>query len=128
MNHLLDAFWRAAAYCLHPKVIFLSLAPLLLAGGVTFALGWFFWEPAVAGVQAALKSWSLIDTLLQWIEGYGATGLRALLAPAMLMRLQQAVIDNRNVFEVLMEAVRVCSLGQITNALFEVGGQYRRSM
>jgi isobutyryl-CoA mutase len=49
-------------------------------------------------------------------------------APAMLKRLQQAVIDNRNVFEVLMEAVRVCSLGQITNALFEVGGQYRRNM
>ncbi|MEY4978604.1 MAG: Methylmalonyl-CoA mutase [Pseudomonadota bacterium] len=49
-------------------------------------------------------------------------------APAMLERLQRAVIENRNVFEVLMEAVRVCSLGQITNALFEVGGQYRRSM
>ena len=49
-------------------------------------------------------------------------------APAMLQRLQQAVIDNRNVFEVLMDAVRVCSLGQITNALFEVGGQYRRNM
>jgi len=49
-------------------------------------------------------------------------------APAALQRLQAAVIDNRNVFEVLMEAVRVCSLGQITHALFEVGGQYRRSM
>jgi len=49
-------------------------------------------------------------------------------APAMLQRLQQAVIDNDNVFAVLMYAVRVCSLGQITTALFEVGGQYRRSM
>jgi len=49
-------------------------------------------------------------------------------APAMLKRLQQAVIDDRNVFEILMDAVRVCSLGQITNALFEVGGQYRRNM
>jgi len=49
-------------------------------------------------------------------------------APAMLARLQRAVIDNANVFEVLMDAVRVCSLGQITNALFEVGGQYRRNM
>jgi methylmalonyl-CoA mutase len=49
-------------------------------------------------------------------------------APAMLARLQQAVIDNGNVFEVLMDAVHVCSLGQITHALFEVGGQYRRSM
>jgi len=46
----------------------------------------------------------------------------------MLDRLKQAVIDNGNVFEVLMDAVRVCSLGQITHALFEVGGQYRRSM
>ncbi|WP_418321002.1 fused isobutyryl-CoA mutase/GTPase IcmF [Piscinibacter sakaiensis] len=49
-------------------------------------------------------------------------------APAMLQRLQKAVIDNQNVFAVLMDAVRVCSLGQITDALFEVGGQYRRSM
>ena len=49
-------------------------------------------------------------------------------SPAMLKRLQQAVIENLNVFVVLMEAVRVCSLGQITNALFEVGGQYRRNM
>jgi len=49
-------------------------------------------------------------------------------SPAMLKRLQQAVINNANVFEVLMDAVRVCSLGQITNALFEVGGQYRRNM
>jgi methylmalonyl-CoA mutase len=49
-------------------------------------------------------------------------------APAMLERLRQAVMRNENVFAVLMDAVRVCSLGQITHALFEVGGQYRRSM
>jgi len=47
---------------------------------------------------------------------------------AMLERLRQAVVRNENVFEVLMDAVRVCSLGQITHALFDVGGQYRRSM
>ena len=49
-------------------------------------------------------------------------------APLQLRRLRQAVIENRNVFEVLMDAVRVSSLGQITSALFEVGGQYRRNM
>ena len=49
-------------------------------------------------------------------------------APAQLQRLKDAVIANGNVFEVLIDAVRVCSLGQITDALFEVGGQYRRSM
>lgn len=49
-------------------------------------------------------------------------------APAALAALQQAAIDNENVFAKLMDAVRVCSLGQITTALFEVGGQYRRNM
>jgi methylmalonyl-CoA mutase len=49
-------------------------------------------------------------------------------APAMLTRIKRAVIDGENVFAVLMDAVRVCSLGQITHALFEVGGQYRRNM
>ncbi|MBI4291956.1 MAG: methylmalonyl-CoA mutase, partial [Betaproteobacteria bacterium] len=46
----------------------------------------------------------------------------------MLERLKQAVIADENVFAVLMDAVRCCSLGQITHALFEVGGQYRRNM
>ena len=45
-----------------------------------------------------------------------------------LTKLQQAVIDNGNVFAVLVDAVRYCSLGQITTALYDVGGQYRRSM
>ena len=45
-----------------------------------------------------------------------------------ISRLQQAVMNNDNIFTVLMDAVRCCSLGQITHALFEVGGQYRRNM
>jgi methylmalonyl-CoA mutase len=49
-------------------------------------------------------------------------------APKWQAKLQQAVIDNTNVFEVLVDAVRCCSLGQITEALYKVGGQYRRSM
>ncbi|MBI2969518.1 MAG: methylmalonyl-CoA mutase family protein [Gammaproteobacteria bacterium] len=48
--------------------------------------------------------------------------------PEALERLRSAVVENRNVFDELMEAVRYCSLGQITQAFFEVGGQYRRSM
>jgi methylmalonyl-CoA mutase len=42
--------------------------------------------------------------------------------------IQDAAINNKNIFEILMDATKVCSLGQITNALFEVGGQYRRNM
>jgi len=45
-----------------------------------------------------------------------------------LAQLQKAAIQNDNVFEKLMEATKVCSLGQLTEALFKVGGQYRRNM
>jgi methylmalonyl-CoA mutase len=47
---------------------------------------------------------------------------------AAIKKVQQAAIHNENMFEQLMEATKVCSLGQITSALFEVGGQYRRNM
>jgi len=49
-------------------------------------------------------------------------------APAALERLRRTVIENGNTFDVLMEAVRSCSLGQITGTLYEVGGRYRRNM
>lgn len=45
-----------------------------------------------------------------------------------LRKVQQVAIQNKNIFDELMEACKVCSLGQITDALFEVGGQYRRNM
>ncbi|MBD80706.1 MAG: methylmalonyl-CoA mutase [Crocinitomicaceae bacterium] len=45
-----------------------------------------------------------------------------------LRKIQLAAVKNENIFEVLMEASKWCSLGQITNALFDVGGQYRRNM
>lgn len=53
---------------------------------------------------------------------------KAGLAEEQLQKLQEAAIQNQNIFAVLMEASKHCSLGQITSALFEVGGQYRRNM
>ncbi len=49
-------------------------------------------------------------------------------APRALARLREAAANGENVFAVLMDAARVCSLGQITQAFFEVGGQYRRNV
>ncbi|MEV4572937.1 fused isobutyryl-CoA mutase/GTPase IcmF [Nonomuraea jabiensis] len=49
-------------------------------------------------------------------------------APAQLARLREVAMSDGNAFEVLMDAARVCSLGQITEALFEAGGQYRRNV
>ncbi len=66
------------------------------------------------------------ESQLKRLEDFHA--LHAGEAPAALARLKATVIANGNVFAELMNAVRVCSLGQITNALFDVGGQYRRNM
>ena len=49
-------------------------------------------------------------------------------APAALERLQQTALSGKNIFAELMETVKYCSLGQISQALFDVGGQYRRNM
>lgn len=49
-------------------------------------------------------------------------------SPAALAVLQETAISGGNLFEALLDAVRVCSLGQITRALFEVGGQFRRTV
>jgi methylmalonyl-CoA mutase len=57
-----------------------------------------------------------------------AVSFNELQAAAALRKLQRTAVENGNVFAELMEAVKVCSLGKITNAMYEVGGQYRRNM
>jgi methylmalonyl-CoA mutase len=49
-------------------------------------------------------------------------------ADAVLKRVQNTALANGNIFEALMEATKICSLGQLSRALYEVGGQYRRNM
>ena len=83
-------------------------------------------DPVVDTLELARSTDDEKQSQLKRLAAFHAT--HAAEAPALLLRLQRAVIANANVFEVLMDAVRCCSLGQITNALFEVGGQYRRSM
>ncbi len=92
MRELADAFWRAAAYCLHPRVILLSILPLLIAGGGAVLLGWFYWETALAGVRGLLESWSLVAALLQWLDSIGAAGFRSVLAPLIVVALSVPVI------------------------------------
>jgi len=89
-----------------------------------------FRNPKGAGAPATIELARSTDdekqSQLTRLEAFH--GRHAAAAPAALAALQQAAIDNDNVFARLMDAVRVCSLGQITTALFEVGGQYRRNM
>jgi hypothetical protein len=92
MRDLLDAFWRAVAYCLHPKVIVLSVLPLVIAGGGTWLLGYFFWEPAIDAVDATLRGWSLMQAFTTWLNAIGASGFRAVLPLLILVALAVPVI------------------------------------
>ena len=92
MRHLLDSFWRAGAYCLHPKVIGLSLLPLLIGIALTLGLGWFYWEAAVAGVRTTLETWSLVDAALKWVESLVGSSFRTVLAPLIVVALAAPVI------------------------------------
>ena len=86
-RELLDSFWRAAAYCLHPKVIALSLLPLVLVGGTAAALGYWFWEPAVADVRAWLENNALLEPLFAWLRSVGGAGWASVLAPLVIVAL-----------------------------------------
>jgi hypothetical protein len=92
MKLLLDSFWRAGAYCLHPKVIGLSLLPLLIAVAVTLGLGWFWWEAAVAGVRSTLETWLLVDAALKWVESLVGGSFRAVIAPLIVVLLAVPVV------------------------------------
>jgi hypothetical protein len=92
MREVLDAFWRAAGYCIHPRVMLWSLLPVLLAGGVMGLLGWAYWEPAVAAVRNGLEQWSLVAALLQWLDSIGAAQLRTLLAPMIVVALMLPLV------------------------------------
>ena len=92
MKPLLDAFWRAAAYCLHPKVIGLSLLPLLIGVALALGVGFFYWELAVAGVRATLESWLLVDAALRWVETLLGGSFRSVLAPFIVVGLAAPLI------------------------------------
>ena len=84
---LLDAFWRAVAYCLHPKVILLSLMPLAVVGGGVALLGYYFWEPAVDAVRGSLEQWSLLASFFAWLASVGAGGFQSVFAPLVIVAL-----------------------------------------
>ncbi|CAD5372836.1 conserved membrane hypothetical protein [Rubrivivax sp. A210] len=92
MRDIADALWRAAAYCLHPKVLLWSLLPLALAGGAVGLLGWAYWETTVAAVRSALEQGELVLALLQWLDSAGLQRLRSLLAPMIVVALSVPLV------------------------------------
>ncbi|WP_074575552.1 EI24 domain-containing protein [Polaromonas sp. JS666] len=92
MSKLLDAFWRAAMYCLHPRVIALSVLPLVIMVAISLGLGYFFWNDAVEAIRSQISNYELVNSLVRWLETLGLSSLRMVLAPALLLFLAIPVI------------------------------------
>jgi hypothetical protein len=92
MKLLLDSFWRATAYLLMPRIIGLSMLPLLIAGGLALGLGYFFWDTAHDQVRAALESWSLVEAGLKWVDGSMGPHFRSLIVTLILIALASPVV------------------------------------
>ena len=92
MTKVLNAFWRAVLYCLHPRVIALSILPLVILAAISLALGYFFWEGATAAVRSNLDSYALVNSMVHWLEGLGLANLRLVLAPVLLLFMAIPVI------------------------------------
>ena len=92
MSKLLNSFWRAAMYCLHPRVIALSVLPLGIMAVLALSLGYFFFWDAAAALGRMLESFELLNVLVRWLEGLGLSRLRSVLAPAVLLFLSIPVI------------------------------------
>ena len=85
MKLFLDSFWRAAAYCLHPRVILLSLLPLAIMLVLALGLGYFFWHPALDWVGRVLDSSAFMRGVWNWLQGVGAGDAKSVMAPLILL-------------------------------------------
>ena len=85
MSLFLDSFWRAVAYCLHPRVIGLSLLPLVALVLVAGGLSYFFWDSAIDLVFRWLESSAWMESITTWLSDMGMAGLKNALAPLLII-------------------------------------------
>jgi len=79
-------------YCLHPRVIALSVLPLVIMVAISLGLGYFFWNDAVEAIRSQISNYELVNSLVRWLETLGLSSLRMVLAPALLLFLAIPVI------------------------------------
>ena len=92
MKLFMDSFWRAFAYCLHPKVIMLSLLPLILMAVIVTGLGAMYWEVAVNTVRTGLEDSAALGWAWTWLERVGLMNLKAVLAPLVIILVVTPVV------------------------------------
>jgi len=92
MKLFMDSFWRAFAYCLHPRVIMLSLLPLILMAVIVTGLGAMYWEEAVNTVRTGMEGSAALGWAWTWLERVGLMNLKAVLAPFVIILVVTPVV------------------------------------
>jgi hypothetical protein len=85
MKNMVDSFWRALAYCFHPKVILLTLLPLLLMLIIVMGLGMVYWDAALESIRAWIDASSAMNWAWVWLERVGLMSLKAVVAPLIII-------------------------------------------
>jgi hypothetical protein len=85
MKLLIDSFWRSAMYCLYPRVIGLSVLPLVLIVAMSWLLGYLYWDTAVTFVRAWLDASSWLALVWGWLESVGLANLKTVVAPLLVI-------------------------------------------
>jgi hypothetical protein len=85
MKNMVDSFWRALAYCFHPKVILLTLLPLFLMLIIVMGLGMVYWDAALESIRAWIDTSSAMNWAWVWLERVGLMSLKAVVAPLIII-------------------------------------------
>lgn len=85
MKNMVDSFWRALAYCFHPKVILLTLLPLLLMLIIVMGLGMVYWDAALESIRTWIDASSAMNWVWVWLERVGLMSLKAVVAPLIII-------------------------------------------
>jgi hypothetical protein len=85
MKLLMDSFWRAVMYCLYPRVIGLSIFPLVLIVALSWLLGYLYWDIAIALVRSWLDASRWLALVWRWLEGVGLPDLKTVVAPLLVI-------------------------------------------
>lgn len=85
MKYMIDSFWRAVAYCFHPKVILLSLLPLILMMVIVMGLGSLYWDAALQSVRLWMDASSTWDWAWIWLERVGLMSLKSVVPPLLII-------------------------------------------
>lgn len=85
MNKVIDSFWRSVAYCFHPKVIFLSVLPLILMMVIVLGLGSLYWELALDQVRMWMDASNLMGWAWAWLERMGLMNMKAVVASLVII-------------------------------------------